>query len=372
MRLAVVGTELARLSSSPGALERIGRSWATGLAEHHEVVVVETAPPTPRRPVHPGAERPWDVLESTPSGLAEDLRRLSPSLAVVSNRPAWASRLGLPTLCVLHNYPSAWAVEPRELAKLRRREAFSKVTFAAVSPTLARASEAVLGLEPSAVAVVPPPLEKAFLDHAQRFPRAPAEPGLLLFPHRLLRKKGLEVALAALEALGNPDIELVVFEHLSPWRRPTEEHRALARAVAACPRASLHAPLDSPAEMARWMQRAEVVLCPSTEPEGLCMAAVEAQAVGTPVVATRMGGLQDAVFPPNELVDAHDPSALAAAIGRARRRRSDPTTAEAPQSAVARHHHPARSAERFSALLEAIAAGPARSDDVTAHRFLTR
>lgn len=355
MRLAIVGTELARLSSSPGALERIGRSWATNLAGCHQVVVVETARRVPGQPCALGAEGQWEVLESSPSDLVGDLQHLSPAVAVVSNRPAWASQLPMPTLCVLHNYPAAWGLEPGELAGLRRAGAFRGVAFAAVSPTLARASALALGLAPTAVAVVPPPLEPAFLDHDEPSHPSPAEPGLFLFPHRLLRKKGLELALRALDALEDPDVELVAFAHLSPWQSPTEEHRALARAVAAAPRASLHDPVGSPAEMARWMRRAEVVLCPSTEPEGLCMAALEAQAVGTPVVATRMGGLQDALVAPNELVAPGHPAALAAAVERARRRRSDPAAAQAAASTVASRHHPARSATRFLALVEAAA-----------------
>jgi glycosyltransferase involved in cell wall biosynthesis len=341
---ALVGTELARLSSSSGALERSSRAWALALAEHHEVVVVETCPASSRRT----SAGPWEVLQSSPSNLARDLARLSPDVVVVSNRPAWAAELVTPTLCVLHNYPVAWEVTMTELGALRRSGALEAVTFAAVSPTLARASAVVLGRPASAIEVVPPPLDEAFLSA----PRGDPRPGLLLFPHRLLRKKGLEVALAAVDLLGDHDLELVAFAHFSPWQQPTEEHLALVRAVGAAPRARLVAPLEAPSAMAEWMRAAEVVLCPSLEPEGLCIAALEAQAVGAPVVAARAGGLQDAVVRPNELVPPGDPAALASAITRARARRHDPAAQSGPASAVAARHHPARSAAVFSSALE--------------------
>src|SRR5204863_2712166 len=52
--------------------------------------------------------------------------------------------------------------------------------------------------------------------------------------------------------------------------------------------------------------------------EGLCLAVIEAQAAGVPVVATPVGGIRETVVPGETglLVPTGDPAALAAAIRR--------------------------------------------------------
>ena len=75
--------------------------------------------------------------------------------------------------------------------------------------------------------------------------------------------------------------------------------------------------LQSRAEVARFLQRAHLHVVPSNQ-ETFCVAAVEALACGTPVVATRSGGPEEFVRPDvGRLVEPGDPAALASAIAQA-------------------------------------------------------
>ena len=76
-------------------------------------------------------------------------------------------------------------------------------------------------------------------------------------------------------------------------------------------------PPDSRAELPDWYRAADLVCVPSYS-ESFGLVALEAQACGTPVVATAVGGLRTAVADgiSGSLVDGHDPRAWAAVISR--------------------------------------------------------
>jgi len=78
-------------------------------------------------------------------------------------------------------------------------------------------------------------------------------------------------------------------------------------------------PPAPPAEVAAWMRAADVVVVPSRR-EPLGLAAVEALACATPVVAARVGGLVEVVRDGENglLIPPDDPAALAAALDRLR------------------------------------------------------
>jgi glycosyltransferase involved in cell wall biosynthesis len=78
-------------------------------------------------------------------------------------------------------------------------------------------------------------------------------------------------------------------------------------------RVHCHPPL-APPELAQLLQTLDVFVIPSHQ-EGLCIAALEAMACGTPVVSTRCGGPEQYVLNgrTGQLVDS-DPQALASAI----------------------------------------------------------
>lgn len=72
-------------------------------------------------------------------------------------------------------------------------------------------------------------------------------------------------------------------------------------------------PVDRPT-LAQWYRASDVVAVPSHS-ESFGLVALEAQACGTPVVATNTGGLPTAVGPGGLLVDGHDTSSWATALG---------------------------------------------------------
>lgn len=117
-------------------------------------------------------------------------------------------------------------------------------------------------------------------------------------------------------------------------------------------------PPVSRVELATWMQAADVVAVPSHN-ESFGLVAVEALACGTPVVATRVGGLPLAVGDAGILVEGHDPLDWASAIEDALGRVADPQH-RAAWSAQAVAHAAQYSWERtVDALLEVYAAAVA-------------
>jgi glycosyltransferase involved in cell wall biosynthesis len=118
-----------------------------------------------------------------------------------------------------------------------------------------------------------------------------------------------------------------------------------------------------PEEVARWMQAADVVVVPSRR-EPLGLAAIEALACGTPVVAAAVGGLKEVIRDGENglLVPPEDPEALAGALTRLADPRLRKRLAAAGPASVASHDRVAAAAamDRIWAEL-----GVGRGRDVT-------
>ncbi len=314
MRVGFVGTGLAPLDGG-GALERVTAAWAARLGElGHQTVLISPSQ--------------WETQAGARS-LAERIAELRPELLVLANRPRLARLMPAPVLQIMHNWPDAWVSpgeSPVQAGDLKGQH------LAAVSPSLARHISATfsLGCPPL---VVRPEVDPSFFEVI----RDP-EPGLVIVPSRLMEKKGIRLALETSEALGR-GWRMVFFDYISPWRIPTAEHTRLASAIAAGRHAELMPAASKPTEMAVWYGRAQVVLVPSVHPEGLGMAALEAQAAGVPVVASAQGGLVDAIFRPNQVVEA-DPEIMARAILEA----GELGDEQEPRAAVRALHGPEGSA----------------------------
>jgi len=102
-----------------------------------------------------------------------------------------------------------------------------------------------------------------------------------------VRKKGVDIALALAEA--RPDIP---FAFVRCWHIPPEDLARLHDRVDATGNVELRAGVDDPAVL---YGDARILLMPSTYPEAWGRVATEAVAAAVPVLASRIGGIPEAV-----------------------------------------------------------------------------
>jgi D-inositol-3-phosphate glycosyltransferase len=138
----------------------------------------------------------------------------------------------------------------------------------------------------------------------------------LLFAGRIQRLKGPQVLIraAALLRSRRPDIDLQLTILGAVSGAKDFDLLSLISAAGLDDVATHHPPVNAP-ELASWYRSAVVVVMPSYS-ESFGLVALEAQACGTPVVATRVGGLSRAVFDGRTglLVDGHKASDWASAL----------------------------------------------------------
>jgi D-inositol-3-phosphate glycosyltransferase len=162
--------------------------------------------------------------------------------------------------------------------------------------------------------VAPPGVDLAVFTPAFRS-RARTDHGVppgrfhLLFAGRIQRLKGPQILIkaAALLRARRPDIDL----HLSIVGAVSGAKdfnlKALISSAGMDDVVTHHPPVSAP-KLAAWYRSADVVVMPSYS-ESFGLVALEAQACGTPVVATKVGGLSRAVFDGRTglLVEGHKP-----------------------------------------------------------------
>ncbi len=164
--------------------------------------------------------------------------------------------------------------------------------------------------------------------------RVPDGRPVVLLPGRITRWKGQEVLLDALVALGRPDVFALLVG--DDQRRP--RYRAeLLRKIGALGLEGQVRLIGPCRDMPAAYKLADVVVSASTDPEAFGRVAVEAQAMGRPVIATDHGGSRETVIPgaTGWLVPPGDAAALAGALERALRLGP---AARAELAAEARHH----------------------------------
>ncbi len=135
---------------------------------------------------------------------------------------------------------------------------------------------------------------------------------LLLLPGRFSRWKGHHTALKALAELPD-DYALICMGDMQGHSAYLTEIKQLAKALNVTQRLSLYPHVNN---VALAMLAADVVLSCSTQPEAFGRIAIEAQAMGRPIIATAHGGALETIIDKQTgfLVPPEDPKSLAKAI----------------------------------------------------------
>jgi D-inositol-3-phosphate glycosyltransferase len=159
-----------------------------------------------------------------------------------------------------------------------------------------------------------PPVDRAAL---RRELGLPADRDVVLFAGRIQPLKAPDVLVRALGELrrsGRPVPLLVVLGGPSGRVSALRELQALAVTEGVVDDVRFHPPV-SRAALSRWFGAADLVAMPSRS-ESFGLVAVEAQASGTPVLASAVGGLRSVVVDgvSGRLVRGHDPAVWADAL----------------------------------------------------------
>ena len=359
MRLAEIST---RFPPGPGGVERHVAEIAPRLhARGHSVHVLTsdlyTEFPWRRLPeeVPRHEARPFGTVDRVPvwslpgelhypffRGLQTRLERLRPDLVHAhtfgTHQVAVARRFhrhgGAPFVLTAHFHP-IWSIQGgwvrHRLRRFYDRALAGPETSAAARLIVqTRAEEALLrqlGLPLPPVSVIPPgrsPLPPP-PPTPDAFRRSLGLPGpFFLFVGRLASNKGLPELLNAFERVGSTDPQLTLVlvgedAGMGPWITGRIAERGLGDRV----RWTGH--LADESLLAAAMAEAEALVLPS-EYEAFGLVLLEALAQGTPVIASRVGGIPEFIEPERSglLVPPHDAPALAEAMARIR---SDPAAA---------------------------------------------
>lgn len=286
MRIGICGTELCGVGPRGGGLEKLLHGWAGALSSSDEVTIFTLAPPRFSNLSIQTQQEPAFVELTSPYQLDEAGREKSLDVMVINNRPSWSHLLSIPTLVLFHNYENAWY--DRQVGYIGPPWS-SHVGFAAVSRPLSRFAQKALSLD-AQPSLVTPFVTSHFLEGLQS--SLPDHPRLL-FPNRLMKKKGVAELLAAMVRLEAECPPIDFTYNLSPADLPDEEHLSLAAQITAIPQARLISPAESPAQVAALYSAYSAVLVPSVEPEGFGLVPLEALSLGVAVVGSSLGGLSE-------------------------------------------------------------------------------
>jgi D-inositol-3-phosphate glycosyltransferase len=209
------------------------------------------------------------------------------------------------TMGLVKNADGANPPEPTE--RIDAEHAIVRSAAGLVANTAVEAEQLVqfYGADPARVHVVHPGV-----DHAVFRPRPELrEDDLVVFAGRIQPLKAPDVVLRAVALLGRR-VRVVVIGGQSGSQ--SMDLRGLAASLGVD---ATFLPALPRAELAGWLAAATVVCVPSRS-ESFALIALEAQACGTPVVATRVGGLPTAVVDgvSGVLVDGREPRRWAHAL----------------------------------------------------------
>lgn len=301
-----------------------------------------------------GSKNPF-VLRANVDRLADLVARESVDLVHARSRaPAWSSRAaalrtGRPFVTTFHGVYGAGS----PLKRLYNAIMAKGDRVIAVSDFVGEHVRALYRVDDARLRVVPRGVDLALFDPARvsaeriialsRRWALPDGVPVVMLPGRLAYWKGHEVLVDALARLGRRDVVglLVGAAGRSGRTRRRIEHLVASRGLGGVVRL-----VEEWHDMPAAYMLADVVVSASTEPEAFGRVAVEAQAMGRPVVATDHGGARETVVPGETgwLTVPGDAGALAAALNHAL------GLAPADRLALAQHAR-ARVVERFDKVL---------------------
>jgi glycosyltransferase involved in cell wall biosynthesis len=227
-----------------------------------------------------------------------DIVHLSNAL-LLGLAPAVKEQLGAAVVCTLqdeHVWIDPMGEESRARAwELLARDARAVDRFTAVSGYYRDFIAPRLGLDPAAVAVVPPGVDPA--RYACR-DRAPSPP-VIGFLSRIQEESGLDTLLQALRlVIDDPtlaDTRLLVYGGMTGDDGPyVRRIRGMIRKLDLRREVELQTGYDR-SRRVEFLSRLSVLCVPRREPEAFGMFLLEAQASGVPVVAPRLGGFAELV-----------------------------------------------------------------------------
>ena len=251
-----------------------------------------------------------------------------------------ARELGIPLVITLHGSDVHIARRPG-LAQLAARVLRRADVVATVSSALRAEVASRFHLDAAKIPVLPMPVT---IDVSATWSPPDPPPIRLVTVGRLVGEKGYDVLLDALLRLREEDVPAVL-------DIVGEGPDAVALATRAAPLGddvTFHG-ARSRDEIAAFLARAHALVVPSRR-EGLGMVALEALAVGCPVIASATGGLIELVGEGDgALVPPGDPAALAAALRR--------LPFEPPRAAAVERHRRAAVARDHLAVYESLVSG---------------
>ena len=222
-----------------------------------------------------------------------------------SRAPAWsaraaAARTDRPLVTTFHGaYGHGNALKRRYNAVMTQGD-----RVIAISGFIAAHIRETYGVDEERLVTIPRGIDLARFDPAAVSPermvqltqawRLPDGVPIVMLPGRLTNWKGQMVLLDALARLGRADIRCLLVGSDQGRRR---YRRALERRIRAKGLGAVVAIIDDCRDMAAAYMLADVVVSASTDPEAFGRVAVEAQAMGRPVIATDHGGARETVVP---------------------------------------------------------------------------
>jgi len=244
-----------------------------------------------------------------------------------SRAPAWsayfaARRTGRPFMTTFHNVYGGKGRFKRWYNSIMARG----VRVIAISEFVGRAATKSYGVEEDRLRVIPRGVDLIRFDpetvHPSRLVQLAKEwqikdgVPIVMLPGRVTRWKGHAELLRAVQRLPHRDFQVVFVGNHEQKPKFRDELVRLVKQLGLQGHVQM---VGDCRDMAAAFMLADVVVSASTEPEGFGRIAVEAQAMGRPVVATDHGGSRETVLPgvTGWLVPPGDRGALAKAIGEA-------------------------------------------------------